>query len=540
MRPHRLPALGPALYACLGLALAPAAAAADADAPFAIRELAVPGRAVQVWSIAPAARCPERRGRALLVLSIEGVPPRERRHASSFPCLDGDSEASAPIEPKIRIPLSRDVIGIDTAEVRADWPGDEILALSRDGVRLLATDGSGASALVTGSGPLPLPARTRAVARIPIAGRWNGRDEISALLPTATGLRWLRFSDGARIDLAAPIETDYRNATDEPPADVADLTIATIRWPGLAMGDDDGDGRSDLFAHWRFGVWVYRTSGDGSTGFAEPPGALLGPTRRSEFAPFSEEDEIRHAASSVQIFVSDLDRDGRADFVVDRTMGGMLESWASTEVHVNPGGGAETGDAARARIASEGAIAGVDVRDLDGDGTSEIFRTLLEFNAQQMLRFVVTGRARVDFSVLSVDAEAPNGLRETWRDSVSLVLDWGTARIAGVFPDLRGDWNGDGRADLVHGDGHQRVALRLGRTVDGGPGFGGRVASQALPLDSASIAAEDLDGDGLQDLVAFDPRSESAPVLVLRNRGVLPGTPRAPTLRPAAGESPPR
>ncbi|MCA9510800.1 MAG: FG-GAP repeat protein, partial [Myxococcales bacterium] len=551
-------AAGAAARAALALATAAAALAHEADAapdvpdsaPFDLLELRVPGRAVQAWSLAPSVSCPSPLARTLLVLSVDGVPPRERRRANGFACLpaaNGGSPASeggaetaerAPIVPSFTLPIPRDVVGVDSADARPDWPGDELLLVAGDGLRVLATDGSGAVQRVAGSGPLPLPARTRAASRMPVAGRCNGRDELSVLLPTAGGVRWLRLRDGARVELALPIESDYRNATAEPPADAPELTTATLAWPALAMADDDGDGRDDLFALWRFGAWVFRTTGDGPTGFAPAPGGVLGPTRRAEFKPFSDEEEIRHAASDVQIFARDLDRDGRADLVVDRTMGGMLKSWASTEVHRNGGAGAETGDAHVARLETQGAIAGVDVLDLDGDARSEIFRTLLAFNARQLLRFVATGRARVDFSVLALDAGAGDGLRETWRDSVSLELDWTTGRIAGVFPDLRGDWNGDGRADLVLPDGARRIAIRLGEDGEHGAAFGGTAAVQPFPLDAASIEAADLDGDALDDLVAFDPRSPDGRVFVLRNRGVLPGTPTAPVLRAAEPDEP--
>jgi hypothetical protein len=116
---------------------------------------------------------------------------------------------------------------------------------------------------------------------------------------------------------------------------------------------------------------------------------------------------------------------------------------------------------------------------------------------------------------------------------VSLKLDFGQARVIGMIPTGLGDWNGDGRKDLLYGaDGeslviHLGVAGAEGALLAGGevpgPGFGPVIARQALPADGAGTPI-DLDADGLDDLVVHDPRDESGVVRVLWNRGVLPGT----------------
>jgi len=145
----------------------------------------------------------------------------------------------------------------------------------------------------------------------------------------------------------------------------------------------------------------------------------------------------------------------------------------------------------------------------------------------QVLRFVVTGRARVDFAALQLDSTG-EGLVETWSESISLEIDWQAGRIAGVFPDVRSDLNGDRRPDLIVPAGDRRLAMRLGQSNDKGPGFGRSTAIQSLPIEAGSLWPEDLDGDGLDDLVVFDSRDPAGRVFVLRNRGTLPGTPVNP------------
>ena len=56
-------------------------------------------------------------------------------------------------------------------------------------------------------------------------------------------------------------------------------------------------------------------------------------------------------------------------------------------------------------------------------------------------------------------------------------------------------------------------------------------------LDDGAARVADLDGDGLDDLVVYDPLDEKGAVQVLWNRGALPGT--APRLqRAASGDAP--
>jgi hypothetical protein len=412
--------------------------------------------------------------------------------------------------------LPPEVVGVDTADVRPDLPGDELLWISARGIRVIPGDADSPGEWIEGSGDLPLPSRIRGVSRLPVVADWEANGHPAALLPTAAGARLVSLSSPRRLEIDLPIEGSYRTANSEPPADSPELLKSYLTWPQLVRGDDDGDGRKDLFALWRFGAWVFRVT---------EQGLPSRPTRIASFQPFSDEQELRPDASGVRIFARDVNRDGLADLVVDRTMGGMLSSFASTEVHLNTGSGAALDDEPIARIESEGTVAGIDVIDLDGDGSAELFRTALHFNVFQMLRFVVTGRARVEFAAIQLDASAADGWTETWRDHVSLEIDWRTGRIAGVFPDVRADLNDDGRPDLVVPSGDRRIAIHLGRSGDAGPGFGRQVAVQPLPVESATLWPEDLDGDGLDDLVVFDPRNRSGQLFILRNRGTLPGSP---------------
>jgi hypothetical protein len=52
-----------------------------------------------------------------------------------------------------------------------------------------------------------------------------------------------------------------------------------------------------------------------------------------------------------------------------------------------------------------------------------------------------------------------------------------------------------------------------------------------LPIESGETRVADLDGDELDEIIAFEFRAARTPLVVLRNRGRLPGTP--PQMRAA-------
>ena len=80
--------------------------------------------------------------------------------------------------------------------------------------------------------------------------------------------------------------------------------------------------------------------------------------------------------------------------------------------------------------------------------------------------------------------------------------------------------NGDGFDDLLTpGDG-DRVEVWLG----GPEGISSDLAGgQPIPT-SGRVRGGDWNGDGLADLLFYDPRKPSTPVVIATNRGLLPGT----------------
>jgi len=516
--PYTLPVPGlRALFGCLLslLAAPPALGAGDSD-PFAVSSVRVPGRPVAITAGRFGGNCP---GKSLdwLVISVSGQPPEERRAASVFPCGPAGAVATAPrrVLPVPPAAVAYDTADLDTAE------GQELLFLSADAVEIHDALHEGSPRVVPLPERLPLPPRTRDLSHMPFVGPWGGPAARWALLPSASG-GWIvdLAGDAPPRRIALPLLAEYETFDASPPVN-DELVTAKIVWPGLQRADDDGDGRTDLIATYRYGAWIYH---------AGPEGLPAEPSRRLALHPFTPDEELRHETSALRWFSRDMDGDGRVDLIVDFGAGTLVGSRHRTEIHRNPGSGFASLAHPDAVLDIDDGIASIQPVDLDGDGATGLLHSRLRFGLVQIARLLVTRRAEAEQHVFALARRGDGVALETrWNGSLSLSLDLAAGRAADLLPTAAGDWNGDGRRDLLYGVGGKRLAIRLGTD---GPGFGSRVADQTLPEGSASgeTVIADLDGDGLDDLLLFDPRDRDGRVHVLRNRGRLPGS--APQLTP--------
>ena len=497
----------------LGLAVAPARAQSGEDpAPgpgdlFEVTRLRVPGRALDAVPGRFGGE-PAPRARSLVVAVVEGTPPTERRRLVVF---GPDARGRLAPEPVARLDVPPEVVAFDVAPAARGGP-DAIALLSADALRLLRPGTDEPERRVALVPPAPLPPRVRELARLALLADWNGDGVPLALVPSLGGARLVPLDDGGpeRL-LALPVAAEYELRGPGPPVRDEWLRAEWI-WPVLERADDDGDGRTDLFALTRFGASVHRAR-DGGLGTL--------PARSLELRPFLPEEELRHRATSLRLRAVDFDGDRRADVFVHRNAGTLLRSRSLTEVFWNPGGAEPFPARAGVRREEIGALTTSDPVDLDGDGRHELVETRTAFGVVQLARVLTTRRVEADVRVLSLARGAAP--RVTWSGSLTLRLDFGEGRLVGIVPTPEGDWNGDGRKDVLLGVGADGLAVRLGEARPEGPGFGPIVASQEVPAEGQAVVS-DLDGDGLDDLVLHDPRDADGVVRVLRNLGQLPGT----------------
>jgi len=463
----------------------------------------------------------------LLVLSSRGAPPELEKRLTWMPC----GSALVPGDPRVlERALPPETAVIDVAAVPGR-DGPQLLLLSGQGLRIEALSGSEPPRNVPVSGGLPLPDRPWEISRVQVVDDWHGNGTLSALLPARHGAWLVDLVDFSIQSLEMPVYASYRTWMPRLPETVWKWMVQDVTWPTLARADDDGDGRLDLFALSRWEVVIYHAGEQGL-----PPE----PSRRLRLTPFDAETERRHESTVNNYFARDIDADGQADLLLSTVGGGLSDGRSTTRVFLNPGTGISTSVPPSAERVLEGGFSAFSFVDIEGDGREEILETSLEFGVVQIVRFLLTRRAETTVRVLGLDPSAPNGTRTLFEDDFSFRLDFAEGSVSGLVPSL-GDWNGDGLLDFYVNRGDDEITFRMGANEPGKPRFGRSVGRQPVPLSGGQSRVADLDGDGLDEIVSFDPRRPEAPLVVFENLGRLPGTRRdtdAPPLDAPASPSP--
>ena len=494
------------LWAVCVLLFAPALVWAGEE-PFEANRLEVPGRPVQVWTGAFSAGCPNRT-QDLLVISVDGTPPRERRRVLLFPCTANPRGDSSGVR---EFAVGSDVVAVDT-----DPHGHQLLLLSAKGLELISLADPEIRREIRIPDGLPLIPRSRGLSRIPMVGPWGPNGKPAVLLPTLKGALVVDLLDEDRHALAFPMIADYATQAPGLPDPTDPFLSASFSWPLLLAGHDTADGKLDLFALTRWTMTVFRA------GEAGLPGS---PSRQIEIRPFEDSNEIRPEQINASYRIVDLDSNGLSDLVLHRSWGSLMQGRAVTSLYLNRGDGPRPDGPPDAQRALDDGFSSIEFLDLDGDGWLEGVETSMQFGLVQVVRMLLTRSGKATLRILSVGQTEPHSITSTWEGDLHFKIDFAQARIEGLYPILDTDWNADGRKDMLFVESKGKIAIRLGRAGASGPSFGKTAARQAVDLRAGRTSVADLDGDGLEDLIVYDPQTSDGDLWLYYNRGTLPGTP---------------
>ena len=143
----------------------------------------------------------------------------------------------------------------------------------------------------------------------------------------------------------------------------------------------------------------------------------------------------------------------------------------------------------------------------------------------------VTRAIDAHLSIYQADVGRAYASEPRYRRKLDLPLDFETSRPKGFAPTFDFDLNADGRHDYLSADGGKNLEVFLG---DAELGYGTRHAVQAVPTEGA-VRTGDLNGDGLPDLVIFNPFRLDQSIYLVTNLARLEGTPLS--LEPRAGSN---
>ncbi|MDP2886152.1 MAG: FG-GAP-like repeat-containing protein [Ignavibacteria bacterium] len=266
-------------------------------------------------------------------------------------------------------------------------------------------------------------------------------------------------------------------------ASKVDFAAGTNPW-GLAIGDIDGDGKTDLAVTNNLGgstVSVFRnTSSSGSI----------------TASSFASKVDFTTGLRPLGVAIGDIDGDGKLDLVVTNTEGSSISVLRNTSLS----GSITSGSfAAKVDFATGTNPFSVAIGDIDGDGKPDLVVANLVSNGTVSVFRNTSSSGSITSSSFAAKVDFTTG---TGPEGIAL-----------------GDVDGDGKPDLVVVNNVSSSVSVFRNTSTSGSITSGSFAPKVDFTTGAfpcSVAISDIDGDGKQDLVVANYGSNSA-VSVFRN-----------------------
>jgi hypothetical protein len=471
------------------LALAPASALALS---FSAQDLAVKGK---VLDVLPADVSGDGL-KDLVVVSRAGLEPRFTRHVSVFVQKAGQGFAA---KPDATAEAPADAALIDAAPTPGGR-GESIYLLGHEGLYLWPPangSGLGKPQLVRRQAGLIAFPDDDALPVYDFVRPWKGGARNWAMLPGSDRLTFIPIDApgqaGEEVLVRADVETESVGKNDEGVVPFA--LRATVAIPTLAVEDADGDGRKDLF--------VARGE-DAACHLQGEDGRFSPKADRFQHLAIRTQDERVLRNTNVISSAFDLNGDRLADLVVHKFGGSFPNLRSATQIHLGRRDGPARAEPSY-RHDAEGFAGSVRFVDVDRDGRRDLVMPVSKLGISDLIRVILTKKVAVTVAVFlqrtaGLFAQKPDYTRQM----VYQVDSRSGIAVIGISPNFEGDFNGDGKADLLVGAGGTAVEVYLGGRTPGKL-FGPKPDATVTCPATISARVEDLTGDGASDFFAFYP-----------------------------------
>ena len=441
----------------------------------------------------------------LLAIRVNGLPPGESRELDVF--FQGP-DGRLGRQPALSIPLPPDTNVFDIGALDAS-PGQEFVLLRPRGARVFSFAERRAQisefSLEDGV-TLGAAGNERGVQRVRLIE--SGLRAAPLLLLPGLGETYLLGANGeplGRIDVGSRAEYYFERGG-------VLYSEASIRLflqaPRIAVGLIDDDDRRDILSTTRHELRVFLQRADGRFG---PE-----PDRRIPLSLVSKQDHIR-GTGTIRIVGRDLDSDRRLDLLITVSSGGILAAKSRTTLHLNRDGDWDLNHPDMS-VEKERALAVDQLVDLNGDGQLELLQGIVPLSILELVEVFLTRSLDSHVTAYRIpDREAVrngSGPEVLWTRKFGLPLSFESGGPKGFLPTLRYDFNRDGFLDLLLAHAEDSIELNLG---SGEPGYFNERLRQPLWV-TGLVDAHDVNGDGLPDLLAYDPRVDGAPIVIALNR----------------------
>lgn len=389
-------------------------------------------------------------------------------------------------------------------------PAAQILVLTSKGLSSLGIDGTGAHAQPVIEQETIVPADAKSeVIFFPLAVKTGG-DFPLLLVPTSKALEiWRHEEKGWRKD--GTISQSVQSMVNGP---WGGTHYGLYRFANLAVGDINGDGRDDLVIR---EITSERDQLRLKVYLQDKAGRLPDkPTRQYE-TPFHWYEWVS---------LQDMNHDGQCDLVKntwDRyplVLPGMWAGKVIVRVYLAGKDGAWPEQPSYV-FRKHDWHAPIPMVDIDGDGCTELALCFYQWKGRdELVEVVETHRIQFDLRVHMFDRATGYPADPTF---VTKVTSW-CGRQLGIDRDilsqgisLEGDFNGDGRKDLLVRETKDEASVRFFQSRQ--TGFSAQ-ADLHLPLDTdkgVRMYPKDLNGDGISDLLVV-PDDKSCLIVLLSRR----------------------
>lgn len=429
----------------------------------------------------------------LAVLHTKGFPPQEQRWVSVF-WQKSDGVFSSAADFTWNLPQS--VVALDAGDVHEN-PGEELLVLTPLGVsRLSYPDSASVPELIpvidTVAGAL-LPSQDRAP-WLDFVQDWDG-DGYDDIAIISFG-KLLIFKGGGELPFTDPqmIDIDVRVALSAPEdTDGAGFNAvsATRHYPYFLSVDVDGDGDKDLVSHWNDQMRFYLQR-DGEFSLEADARVWL---------EILTDDEKARRDFDIGITVTDIDGDGTADvFAGKSTRQGVADFFSEVDLYF--GDGTLNFDREPDWTTMVQGMSRGRWLDLDGDGRKELMLPVVNLGIADLVRILLTKNVKIEFSFYFLGDDRAISDDPDFTKEVKLEVGFDEGGDAQIV-NFEGDYDGDGRKDLVVATGKTELSIFLGIEPEKGHLFDKKPREKISVETFGDFKPLDLNGDGREDMILY-------------------------------------
>ncbi len=309
--------------------------------------------------------------------------------------------------------------------------------------------------------------------------------------PAADGAeRWHR---GDVFHVAVDAEYDPRIGRDSLSPDFS--VLAHLRMPKWALGQIDASGTPGLLY-----ALENEVTGTHAENGTAPPKALF----HAEKVLFADDPNGNDPRLVRGNRLADIDGDGQLDVALVAARGGITHLETAMEVWFGPLAESLNHDPDMS-LRGTGAAVGTELVDLVHDSRLSVLRPKVEVSIAAFVRILLFGEVHIDYQFFDV-VRGEHGNQQpfcSFERPLPVDLEGLSAKAAPLFT-TEGDFNGDGLADVLTGEGTKGYVILRGKRGDRGRWCAAADEPQPIPVAKAEgLTVVDLDGDGRSDLIAI-------------------------------------